>query len=166
MLPLAGVALCALALAAGPLDTASAQSQPGTVPPLPGTTYQPLPPTPTPVRTLVVPPTPTPRPPLVPAPAPPPIPGRPGASPGLGVPGRAPAQVPAGAPSGPVIPQPAPPLPPAPVQAPAQQPVSTVKGPAEIPPVGNAAPGTAPLLFGGLGSMLLGVGLALRRRGR
>ncbi len=162
-LPLAGVALCALSLVTGPHDTASAQSQPPTIPPLPGTTYQPLPATATPVRTLVVLPTPTPRAPLVPAPAPAPgLRPAPGASPGVVVPGRAPAQVPAQAPSGPSVPARAPALPP----APAQQPVGTVKGPAEIPPVGYAAPSTAPALFAGLGTLLVAAGLALRRRGR
>ena len=163
-LPLAGAALCAMSLVGEPHDTASAQSQP---PPLPGTTYQPLPPTPTPIRTVIVPPTPTPRPPLLATPAPVIGPGlrlTPTGSPGVLVPGRAPAQVPAQAPSGPSIPPPAPPLPPAP--APVQQPVSTVKGPVEIPPVGNAAPSSLPTFFAGLGLLLVAAGTALRRRGR
>ena len=163
-LPLAGAALCAMSLVGEPNDTASAQSQP---PSLPGTTYQPLPPTPTLVRTLIVLPTPTPRPPLLPTPAPVIGPGlrlTPTGPPGVVVPGRAPAQVPAQAPSGRSIPPPAPALPPAP--APVQRPVSTVKGPAEIPPVGNAAPSSAPTFFAGLGLLLVAAGTALRRRGR
>ena len=164
-LPLAGVALCALSLVGGPHDTASAQTQPTPVPPLPGTTYQPLPPTPTPARPLIVLPTPTLRTPLVPAPAPV---LSPGLRPSLGVVVLcwAPAQVPAQAPTGPSIPAPAPALTPAPARAQVQQTVSTVKGPAEIPPVGYAAPSTAPALFAGLGTLLVAAGLALRRRGR
>lgn len=166
-----GAALCLALLAAEPREPASAETQPLTPAVLPGSTYQPLTPTPTPTRPVITLPTATPRAPLVPVPAPPPG-ARPGASPAVTVPGRAPAQVPAQAPSG-QVPAPAgqrglasaPPLPTLPALAPAG-PTGTVRpAPAALPAVGTAAPGAGSAAGAGIGSVLVVLGALLRRRG-
>ncbi|MDP8923511.1 MAG: hypothetical protein M3O34_11620, partial [Chloroflexota bacterium] len=56
-LVLVGVTLCAVALMMGASGPARAQTPPPIVPTLPGSTYQPLPISPTPIRTPLVVPT-------------------------------------------------------------------------------------------------------------